>query len=166
MPWRHMGDWRYSSTILNLGNRWRWVVSFTPWPLYLRHPLDRRLGGPQRWSGCCGEEKNLVMPGIEPGQSIPLSVAIPIPKRESTTKYIFSKRAGYVPILMFKHMQKVKKHRWYSTFLIIYAWYYWRKISQKWRFIFWVMTGPANVHSETLVPTAQCIFQFVHLMTL
>jgi hypothetical protein len=28
MPWGHMGDWRYSSTILNLGTRWRWVVSF------------------------------------------------------------------------------------------------------------------------------------------
>jgi hypothetical protein len=24
----------------------------------LRYPLDRRLGVPQSWSGCCGEEKN------------------------------------------------------------------------------------------------------------
>jgi hypothetical protein len=30
MPWRHMGDWRCSSTILNLGARWRWVVTFRP----------------------------------------------------------------------------------------------------------------------------------------
>jgi hypothetical protein len=26
----------------------------------------RRLGGPQRWSGCCGEEKNLTLSGIQP----------------------------------------------------------------------------------------------------
>jgi hypothetical protein len=37
---------------LDLGTSWRWVVSFTPWPLYSRgksprYPLDRRLGGPQ-----------------------------------------------------------------------------------------------------------------------
>jgi hypothetical protein len=31
-----MGEWRYSSTILDLGTSWRWVVSFTPWPLYSR----------------------------------------------------------------------------------------------------------------------------------
>jgi hypothetical protein len=48
-PWRRMGDWRYSSTILDLCTRWRWVVSFTPRPLYLREKrcrylLDRRLG--------------------------------------------------------------------------------------------------------------------------
>jgi hypothetical protein len=27
--------------------------------------LDKRLGGPQSQSGCCGEEKNLALPGIE-----------------------------------------------------------------------------------------------------
>jgi hypothetical protein len=31
-----MGEWKYSSTILNLGIIWRWVVSFTPLPLYPR----------------------------------------------------------------------------------------------------------------------------------
>jgi hypothetical protein len=30
---RTYGEWRYSSTILVLGIRYRWVVSFTPWPL-------------------------------------------------------------------------------------------------------------------------------------
>jgi hypothetical protein len=30
MPWRHMGEQRHSSTILDLGTRWRRVVSFTP----------------------------------------------------------------------------------------------------------------------------------------
>jgi hypothetical protein len=56
-----MGEWRHSSTILDLGTRWRWVVSFTPQPLYPQYPLDGRLGGPQIQSGCCGEEKNLLL---------------------------------------------------------------------------------------------------------
>jgi hypothetical protein len=47
--------------ILNFGTRWRWVASFTPRPLYSRgkspwYPLNRRLGGPQSWAGCGGEE--------------------------------------------------------------------------------------------------------------
>ena len=41
--------------IHNLGTRWSWVDNFTNWPIYvrkeLRHPLNRRLGGPQRGSG-------------------------------------------------------------------------------------------------------------------
>jgi hypothetical protein len=74
MQWRHTGEWGYSSTILDLGTRWRWLVSFTLLPLYPRgksprHPLDRRLGGRQSRCGCCGEEKNLALPGIEPGPS-------------------------------------------------------------------------------------------------
>jgi hypothetical protein len=32
-----------------------------------RYPLDRRPGGPHNRSGRCGEEKNLSLPGIEPG---------------------------------------------------------------------------------------------------
>jgi hypothetical protein len=58
-PWRHMGELRYSSNILDLGTRWRWVVSFILRPLYPRYPLGRRLGGPQSRSGSCGEEKNV-----------------------------------------------------------------------------------------------------------
>jgi len=49
--------------ILHLGARWRWVVSFTPRPLYPRgksplYAFNRRLGGPQSWSEHSGEEKN------------------------------------------------------------------------------------------------------------
>jgi hypothetical protein len=34
----------------------------SPW-----YPLDRRLGGPQSWSGRVGEEKNSqLLPGLEP----------------------------------------------------------------------------------------------------
>jgi hypothetical protein len=48
--------------ILDLGTRWRWVVSFTCRPLYpqgksLWYPLNRRLVAPQRPSGHGGEEK-------------------------------------------------------------------------------------------------------------
>jgi hypothetical protein len=48
----------------NLGTRWRWVISFTPLPLYPEErvpgtPLDRRLGEPQSRSGRRGEEKSL-----------------------------------------------------------------------------------------------------------
>jgi hypothetical protein len=34
MPWRRMGEWRYSSNIVDLYTKWRWVVSFTSRPLY------------------------------------------------------------------------------------------------------------------------------------
>jgi hypothetical protein len=49
--------------IIDLGTRWRWVVSFTPWPLYPQgksppYPLDRRLSGPQSRSGHGAEVKN------------------------------------------------------------------------------------------------------------
>jgi hypothetical protein len=55
------GGLRYSSTIPDLGTRWRWVVVFPPQSLYPRgkslwHQLDRRLGRPQSRSGRCGEK--------------------------------------------------------------------------------------------------------------
>jgi hypothetical protein len=47
-----MREWRYSSTILDLGTRRGLAVSFTALTLYIlekspRYPLDRRLVGPQ-----------------------------------------------------------------------------------------------------------------------
>jgi hypothetical protein len=62
IPWRLMREYRYSFTILDFGTGWRLVVSFTLLSLYSlgvspRYRLDRRLGGPQRRSGFCGEEK-------------------------------------------------------------------------------------------------------------
>jgi hypothetical protein len=64
-PWRHMGEWRYSSTILELINRWTWVVRFTPQPLYSQgnnhwYPLKRGLGRPQSHCGLYGEDLNLI----------------------------------------------------------------------------------------------------------
>jgi hypothetical protein len=61
MQWRQTGEWRYSSTTLDLSTRWRWVVGFMFWPLSPegkcpQYPLDRRLGGLQSRSGCHGEK--------------------------------------------------------------------------------------------------------------
>jgi hypothetical protein len=71
-----MGEWKYSSTIIDLGTRWMRINTFTPQPLYHRGKiprclLDRRLDRPQKLSGLCGEEKNLASSGIETGSSSP-----------------------------------------------------------------------------------------------
>jgi hypothetical protein len=68
----YWGSGGIARRILHFGTRLRWVVSFTPRPLYLQrkspwYPLDRRLGGPQNRSGHGGEERNSQPPpGIEP----------------------------------------------------------------------------------------------------
>jgi hypothetical protein len=66
-----MGEYRYRSTILDLGTRWKWMISFTPRPLYSQgksplYPLDRRLGGSQSRYGRCRIKTNLLRKlGIE-----------------------------------------------------------------------------------------------------
>jgi hypothetical protein len=58
---------------------WKWVASFTPWPLYPRYPLYRRLGGPHSQSGWRGERKILDRTGtrtLTPWSFSPLPVAI------------------------------------------------------------------------------------------
>jgi hypothetical protein len=57
------GEWKYSSTFLDLSTRWRRVVSFTARTLYPRYPSDSRVGGPQSRSGCCEQEKHLALAG-------------------------------------------------------------------------------------------------------
>jgi hypothetical protein len=57
--WKNRG---IDACILNLGTRWKLVVSFMPQPLYPwgkshMYPVDRRLGGPQSQSGHGGDEK-------------------------------------------------------------------------------------------------------------
>jgi hypothetical protein len=59
-PWRRVGEWRYRNIILDPSTRWRWVVSFTSLPPYLRYPFYRKLGGPQNPSGRYGREKHLL----------------------------------------------------------------------------------------------------------
>jgi hypothetical protein len=58
-PWRCMGEWRYSSTILDLYTRWRWLGSFMPLCLHPWYSSYRRLRGPQSPSGHSGVGKNL-----------------------------------------------------------------------------------------------------------
>jgi hypothetical protein len=85
MPWRRMGSGCIDSHFLDLGTSWRWVVNFTPRPLYPQgkspqYPLDRRLGGPQNRSGRFGEVKILTPTGTRtptPRSSSPQLVAIP-----------------------------------------------------------------------------------------
>jgi hypothetical protein len=67
----HEGVWGngcINPHFLGLGTSWKWVASFMtcslyPWGKSPRYPLDRRLGGPQNWSGWHGEEKILVSTG-------------------------------------------------------------------------------------------------------
>jgi hypothetical protein len=80
----YLGSGGIAPTILELGTRWRWVISFTPRPLYPQgrspwYPLDRMLGGPQSRSGRGGEEKNSQpLPGIEPPIIHSVVSAIPL----------------------------------------------------------------------------------------
>jgi hypothetical protein len=80
-PWPRIGEWRYRTTVLDLGTRWRWVVSFRHRLLYSqrkspRHLLDRRLGGIQIRSGRCGE-KSLTLWLCQESNSAAQPVAIP-----------------------------------------------------------------------------------------
>ena len=57
--------------ILKLETRWRWLVNFTPLPLYSReeprYPLNRKLGRHQSLSGRFWKRENLLhVPGFEP----------------------------------------------------------------------------------------------------
>jgi hypothetical protein len=45
--------------IPNVGTRLGWVVSSMTQSFYPQYPLNRKLGGPQSWTGCFGDEKNL-----------------------------------------------------------------------------------------------------------
>jgi hypothetical protein len=65
MPRRRRAEWSYSSIVLNLGSRWKWMISFTPLPNCSRgnspwYPLDRWLGGTESQSGLYGGDKNLL----------------------------------------------------------------------------------------------------------
>jgi hypothetical protein len=62
----YWGSGGMAPRVLDLCTRWRWVISFTPRPLYLQgkspwYPLDRRLGGTQNRSRRGGEEENSII---------------------------------------------------------------------------------------------------------
>jgi len=57
----YWGSRSIAPCILDLSTRWKGVASFMSQPLYRWgkspwYPLDRRLGGPQSWSVCSGEQ--------------------------------------------------------------------------------------------------------------
>jgi hypothetical protein len=61
------------------------------------YPLDGKVCGPQSLCGCCGEEKYLALPGIEPGLSSPwLSQLLSI-----QVVTIFLKKYIYFMLLIF-----------------------------------------------------------------
>jgi hypothetical protein len=74
-----LGDGGIDPRIPGLGTRWRWVVSFTPQPIYPQgksfwNSLGRRLGGFQNWYGRGGEERNSdPLPGLQPPTIQPVS---------------------------------------------------------------------------------------------
>jgi hypothetical protein len=65
-----MGEWRYSSTILDLGIRWSCqlhTLAALPLRKEPRYPLEARLGGPQSRSERYGVEKyHLPLTEVEP----------------------------------------------------------------------------------------------------
>jgi hypothetical protein len=93
MPWRHIGERRYGSTIFYLCVNWRWVGSLTPRGNSPRYPLNTRLDGTQSRSGhCVLENIFLFLPGIKrqpsklqhvaiSNQLFPLIAAITISKK-------------------------------------------------------------------------------------
>jgi hypothetical protein len=74
-------EWREAaSRVMNLGTRWRWVVSFEP-PDALTPgneppvPIDMRLGGPHSLYGGCREEKSLPCRKPTPGSLVVQHIA-------------------------------------------------------------------------------------------
>jgi hypothetical protein len=69
----HQGVWGSGCIdpyTLDLGTNWRWVISFTPRPLYSRgnnprYSLDKGLVGTQNLCGRGEEKKILPLPGLE-----------------------------------------------------------------------------------------------------
>jgi hypothetical protein len=80
-----LGSGGLTTRILDLGTTWRWVVTFTRRSLYPQRKspwylLDRRLSGPQSWSGRGGEEKNSQpLPGLEPPIIQPMAIPLSYP---------------------------------------------------------------------------------------
>jgi hypothetical protein len=67
-----MREWSIASHIFNIGIKWNIAVGIMPQLLQSpgknpQAPLNRKLDGPQSWSGQCAEKKNVLpLPRIEP----------------------------------------------------------------------------------------------------
>jgi hypothetical protein len=93
MPWRHVEEWGYSSSILNLGTGWRWVVSFTLQPIFPGEivPCTHRIGGLVGFrDGLDAVEarKILPLPEIElrPSSSYPVTIPTELSRSEGKVK--------------------------------------------------------------------------------
>jgi hypothetical protein len=102
---RHIGEWRYGSTILDIGTRRRWVIrqfhalaALTPGkeppPQY---PLYRGVGGLLSRYRFCGEDKNfLSLPGMKPSHPFSLQpLTIPTQLRMLIRTKIMFKIMGF-----------------------------------------------------------------------
>jgi hypothetical protein len=67
-PLRRIGEWRYSSTILNFGTRSRWMYSFTSLLFYRWYPpYEARWVQPQSRPRCCVyQESNTDPSAVQP----------------------------------------------------------------------------------------------------
>jgi hypothetical protein len=93
MPWRRMLKWKYSSIILDLGTRWRWMVSFTPRPFYLlekspRDPLGEWVD-PRAGLDSVQKRRFFLLPGIEPRQSSSSLYRLSYPNSRSSLYCLF-----------------------------------------------------------------------------
>jgi hypothetical protein len=68
-----IGEWRYSSTLLDVAHYMEVSGQLYPWRKSPRYPLDRRLGGPQRRSGHYKEEKSLAPVGNQTLLALPIA---------------------------------------------------------------------------------------------
>jgi hypothetical protein len=105
-PLRH-GEKRYSATFLDLGTRWRWVVSFTPLPLYHLGKRPWKLGEPQSRGGRCGEDKNLAPAGNRtPAIQSVAYIDWAIPAHAGCDKLLFSLYVVDWVLVYLKHLFK------------------------------------------------------------
>ena len=88
-------------SLFNLGTRWGWAASTTPWQVSpgkeTRYPLYRRPSGPQGRSGQL--RKISPPPGFDTGPSSPWRVALPTELPRPTWKYVSSLNNSIVGIV-------------------------------------------------------------------
>jgi hypothetical protein len=104
------GEWRYSSTMLDLDIRQRWVASFRSSPLYHR----------------CRDKNNLLsLQGIEPRLSIRSPIAIPTKQKWSYVYYdwliFFSQEVIYISNKWkYQEYEAMRIHnKWGSKFYVL-----------------------------------------------
>jgi hypothetical protein len=61
-----MGEWKFSSTVVNLCTRWRWTACYMSLIHYPWNSLVGRLGGPRSRSGRYGGRETSHLSGLDP----------------------------------------------------------------------------------------------------